>query len=393
MNSFASVVDTDSDDDFDSQPRSFPDGYSDSDLEDSEPQEIKETQDLQDGDDYKLIPESKSRKRRPVQAIGRSTSTSQPDKRLLRNVCVTWNNYPEQAFDEVLENPAFSYVIVGKEIGESKTPHLQIYAELKKRTRFNTVRKLFPGCHIESRKGTAQQASDYCKKDGSFKEAGVISHAGKRTDLAKMRQLVKEGKTMFEIMDECDSAIRYHSHVVTYMNLYRASTLQRMNFNPRPWQSQVLALLDGSPHPRSINWYYDAAGNTGKSTLCRYLLRNRSAFLVNGGKHANIAHAYNYESIVVFDLMRDQSDRVPYAVMESFKNGYIFSGKYNSTGKSFDTPHVFIFANFAPDRSKLSADRWIVTNLDPMNTNIVNDRSNPIVIWELKLVHFTTKNN
>ena len=52
-----------------------------------------------------------------------------------------------------------------------------------------------------------------------------------------------------------------------------------------------------------------------------------------------------------------------YEVIESVKNGVVFSTKYESQMKVFKTPHVIIMANFAPDESKMSSDRWDIRYL------------------------------
>ncbi len=79
-----------------------------------------------------------------------------------------------------------------------------------------------------------------------------------------------------------------------------------------------------------------------------------------------MAYAYKNESIVIIDLARTQAESVNYfyQFIESLKNGVLFSPKYESGQKIFKPPHVFVFANYEPDQTKLSADRWNIVQLD-----------------------------
>jgi hypothetical protein len=52
------------------------------------------------------------------------------------------------------------------------------------------------------------------------------------------------------------------------------------------------------------------------------------------------SHAFNYEKTVRIDLSRTQADKIDhiyniYCLRESFKNGRIFSSKYESISKTF----------------------------------------------------------
>lgn len=108
----------------------------------------------------------------------------------LRNVCFTINNYSDEDIIsmDIYLNRNCKYWVYGFEVGDNETPHIQGYLELKRQTKFATVKRALPKAHLESRRGTAQQAADYCKKEGNFEEGGEISQQGLRGDLDRVRQ-------------------------------------------------------------------------------------------------------------------------------------------------------------------------------------------------------------
>lgn len=89
-----------------------------------------------------------------------------------RSWCGTWNNYTAIDYESLLNDDRFSYVIIGKEIGESGTPHLQFYVRFENAVRFNTLKKYYPKVHFEIAKGNAAQNIAYCSKDGAWEEKG-----------------------------------------------------------------------------------------------------------------------------------------------------------------------------------------------------------------------------
>lgn len=91
--------------------------------------------------------------------------------------CFTWNNYPVTA-EATITALATTYHVIGTEIGANGTAHLQGYIELVRKTRLTTLkRETSDAIHWEARLGTSKQASDYCKKDGSFVEGGELSES------------------------------------------------------------------------------------------------------------------------------------------------------------------------------------------------------------------------
>lgn len=86
--------------------------------------------------------------------------------------CLTVNNYTEEERQAILHNSRSDYVIVGKETGDSGTPHLQGYIRFPNAVRLSTLKKMFPRAHLEIARGTPEENYKYCSKDGDFEEAG-----------------------------------------------------------------------------------------------------------------------------------------------------------------------------------------------------------------------------
>lgn len=78
------------------------------------------------------------------------------------------NNYPNT---ELVDTIDCKYIVYGKEVGESGTPHLQgTLVFPTQRTKSSVIKKL-PGCHVEICKALGPSI-EYCKKDGDFVERG-----------------------------------------------------------------------------------------------------------------------------------------------------------------------------------------------------------------------------
>ena len=83
-------------------------------------------------------------------------------------------------------------------------------------------------------------------------------------------------------------------------------------------------------------------------------------------------YAQKPTKIVLFDLSRTTETSEDsrkhyldgiYSLAEDLKNGRIVSTKYESKTVFFPPPHVIFFANFEPDYTKWSEDRYFVTKL------------------------------
>lgn len=137
---------------------------------------------------------------------------------LAKHWCYTLNN-PVPLVDVLdSEMPVSVYHIVGKETGESGTPHLQGYIVLVDKARLTRLKKWMPRAHWEVSRGTPLEASEYCKKEGDFTETGALPLAPHAAGGAKRKaqydeayQLAREGKRAEidkELLIKHDSALR-----------------------------------------------------------------------------------------------------------------------------------------------------------------------------------------
>lgn len=127
-----------------------------------------------------------------------------------RSYCFTINNWTEDDWAKAQSLKAScKYLVIGKEVGDEGTPHLQGFAQFHHQIRFTTLTKQLPRAHIEPARGRPDQAATYCKKEGDFWEAGEPPVSPKRKgELEKERwasawKNAKAGK-----LEEIDADIR-----------------------------------------------------------------------------------------------------------------------------------------------------------------------------------------
>lgn len=147
------------------------------------------------------------------------------------NACFTLNNYAKGHLDALrhyVDKGELSYICWGFEVGASGTPHLQGYCEVPtgKRMKFDKMKKLLFGSHIEKRMGTCAQAVDYCKgicEKKKNNDLNVFEEYGEVRDDNRTKECifraaidkVKKGTTLAELVDETPVLCRYMSSLKT----------------------------------------------------------------------------------------------------------------------------------------------------------------------------------
>lgn len=263
----------------------------------------------------------KNRAKKAVKKIGNTKQSSQ-----LYQWFFTLNNWKKE---DILHlkmrfNSLCKWWIFEEETGKEGTPHLQGNISLIKKLRLTSIIKWDKRIHWEPTKNV-EAAIEYCKKETKI-----------------------------------------------YTNLDMEDFNEYNNIEWKSWQKEVIeAVEQPCTNDRKINWWWDEKGDMGKSYLTKYLMRVENALVVDG-KKSDIFHQIAKRKemgikigIVIIDIPRASFSNISYSAIESIKNGFVTSGKYEGGQYTFKTPHVYVFANAEPDRSKFSEDRWNIKEILP----------------------------
>jgi hypothetical protein len=334
------------------------------------------------------------------------------------HICFTINNPSEFALNilqdwgaEIENNIASSWPINNRcrvtclayqlEQGEAEaTPHVQGYIQTNFKTNvYKLTDKLqeYFGVrpHVEACKGSSEANLAYVSKDdtrladndafvfGTPRDIGARGGQGQRTDLLAVQAAINEGElTLDELRDKFFGEFcKFDRFLTTFFNdrkqriamdSLRSST--DGNTWRFPWQADLVEMITHTPQPRRISWWWEAIGNVGKSYMARHLALHCDGVIITPMKKADMLHlltkSLSGARCVVFDLTRtteEGSVAVVYEVLEQLSNGYICSGKYDSAQLWVQPLHLIVFANFAPDRTKMSEDRWDVHHINSVN--------------------------
>ncbi len=152
------------------------------------------------------------------------------------------------------------------------------------------------------------------------------------------------------------------------------------------WQRDLLARISTQcavSDRRRINWFWSRYGGVGKSTIARHIVgfsfAGRSILI--GGERRDAFYALTARAqktkttleVVVVNLPRANVQRnddgvefasVSTAALEGISNGIFFNSKYECADLVLPRPvHIIVFANAPPDKSKMSTDRWHITQI------------------------------
>lgn len=246
-----------------------------------------------------------------------------------RNFCFTLNNFTNEQYDAVCAWDC-KYLVVGKEVGESGTPHLQGYVCFVNARSFASVKKLCNSAHWEVSKGTPDEASTYCKKDDkSFFEKGTLplSPAEKgeaeKTRWADALKAVQEGR----LEDVAPDILCVHLKSIEYA-AERIQASKRKLDDLVEWQHE---------------WRYGETG-TGKSMTARQ--ENPGAYIKNPN---NVWwDGYKGEEVVIIDDF-DKYQVKQGGDMKRWLDKYAFQAESKGKQTMIRPKKIIVTSNYKPE--------------------------------------------
>lgn len=243
-----------------------------------------------------------------------------------RKWCFTLNNYTEQEVQKIKEkDEKVQYLIAGKEVGESGTPHLQGYIQFKANQRLSGVKKIVgERAHIEKQKaGDNNAARDYCIKDGDYFEWGsFVAGQGQRNDILSAVETMR--KRGYEALGE--------DHPVAVIKYHKG--LKELN---QLWQS------NRTKEPYVI-WLWGTSG-IGKSKFAMDLSDKLSVWFHSG--NPQWFPGYRNQDVAVFDDF-NESDKFPYRFLLRLLDRYPMQVPDKGTYYQWNSSVVIITSEYHP---------------------------------------------
>lgn len=127
-----------------------------------------------------------------------------------RGWCFTINNYDDDDIARCMatyeishDNGRMQYLILGFEVGEKGTKHIQGYMYFKNPIHKNVARNLFPRSHVEDQKSTSNIAAYvYCMEDMDYYEMGKRPRQGVPGVLEVIKYDLKNGVPMKKVAND-----------------------------------------------------------------------------------------------------------------------------------------------------------------------------------------------
>lgn len=302
-------------------------------------------------------------------------------------------DYESENYDKIFEHENVCYIVAGVEKGkENGRWHAQGFLQLVHSREMSWVkRKFITNPHLEIQRASASANIRYCTKDD--KDAKTWGeprlHGGKRCDAGRpafkqkyiyMRENLDESKldSMMIGGEKRINELRLMRCCVREEKTHKRLKEEMLALENNDYQNRLEAALEQQTK-RQLLWAYDKKGGAGKTTYVKKLIHTKGAMHCAMGRTCDMMETLsnqlddgNAGEICCIDIPKSQYDdtaktwRCNYQAIEQIIDGFIAKTKYNSKMNELGSVKVIITANFPPDQTKMTGDRWVV--LEPLRS-------------------------
>lgn len=306
-----------------------------------------------------------------------------------RHIFLTYKTHlPKDSMKKMFEGLGAARVEIchetGKDDKENPYPHSHIYVDFGKIftcSRQNIFDILTADGPIHPHIAPIKGGDAGVKKVLNYmsKEDPECAHLADKKKVITLASAIWNCSTKQEVLELAQKP----SDVTGLLALYANRPIQNKDDDLKlnSWQQELWNSLQKHPDDRTVIWVRDEKGGVGKSKFCTWMHRTKQAYMLkalSGQYHTAPIIAGALENgwdskILLVDLTRSMCERDIYDPLEAIKDGVLTTVKYLGKTIDFKSPHVVVFANWWPDVTKLSLDRWClwdITKCDAGRYNI-----------------------
>lgn len=233
-----------------------------------------------------------------------------------------WTQNQLDALEELGKSDDVSYLVAGKETGESGTPHLQGCITLRKAKRRTGMSVLIPHAWLAPARALIK-ARAYCMKEDDAPLICDNRAQGTRTDLTNAVEVMKEGGLRVLIEDAPEIYIKYHA------GLEKLAAHLQVPRDPN--------------NPPEVIWIYGTTG-TGKS---RYVHEEEKDLWTSMGSHKWWEGYLGQEAILIDDM---RCNYAPFNELLKIIDRYPYRAERKGSSVQVNSQRIYITSQFPPHK-------------------------------------------
>lgn len=260
-----------------------------------------------------------------------------------RNYCFTWNNFDGDAELQV-QALSYRYLVYGREVGESGTPHLQGFISFVHPRCVSGVRKALKGAHVEVARAPGEAAA-YCKKGAQPKSEWEAEQAdgptyGVDADIFESGDPVRSNESNGDVerarykrsWDAAKAGTIDDEEIDPDILIRHYNTLRRISFDHQAMPAPV-SHLD--------NWWYVGPTGSGKSRTAR--LDNPEHYLKNTNKWWD---GYTDQPCVIIDEWGPEDGKYLGQHLKRWCDHHPFSAEVKGGVRTIRPPRIIVTSNY-----------------------------------------------